>query len=134
MPTPVAYSYAIVRVVPWVERGECINVGVVVLCRARRFLAARIVVDPLRLAAFAPGVDFMDAISQLATIPRLCAGDSGAGPIAQLSIAERFDWLVAPRSAMIQTSPVHAGLCVDPLLVLDRLLVQLVRIPPTNTA
>lgn len=121
MPTLAAYSYAIIRVVPRVERDEFVNAGVVLLCRARRFLAAHVALDPERLAALAPDVDY-DAVAQhLAAIPRICAGEADAGPIALLPLTERFDWLVAPRSAMIQTGPVHGGMCLEPSEVLERL-------------
>lgn len=129
MPTRSAFDYAIVRVVPWVERGECINVGVILFCRTRRFLAARIDLDSRRLQALAPHLDPSPIQQQLELIPRICAGGREAGPIGELSLSERFHWLTAPRSTMIQTSPVHGGLCEDPITTLDHLIEVLVRLP-----
>ena len=122
-----SYDYAIVRVVPRVERAEFVNAGVILFCRTRRFLGARIALDAARLAALAPQVDIHELNRHLAIIPLVCAGGAGAGPIGRLPLAERFHWLVAPRSAMIQTSPVHSGLCDAPEAVLDALLDALVR-------
>ena len=120
------FQYAIVRVVPRVERGECLNVGVVLLCRPKRFLGARIHLDEGRLAALAP--DLVPGLIRphLAAIERIAAGDAAAGPIARLGKAERFHWLVAPASTMIQPSEVHSGLCDDPAAELDRLVATLV--------
>ena len=128
MPEPPrnAFQYAIVRVLPSVERGECLNVGVVLLCRPRRFLGARIRLDEQRLAAFAPGLDPATIRPHLAAIERVAAGDPSAGPIARLGQAERFHWLVAPSSTIIQPSDVHSGLCDDPAVELDHLLATLV--------
>ena len=122
-----SYDYAIVRVVPRVERAEFVNAGVILFCRTRRFLGARIALDAARLAALAPQVDIHELNRHLAIIPLVCAGGVGAGPIGRLPLAERFHWLVAPRSAMIQTSPVHSGLCDAPEAALDELLDALVR-------
>ena len=122
-----SYDYAIVRVVPRVERGEFINAGVILFCRTRRFLGARIALDADRLAALAPKVDITELMQHLAVIPLVCAGGAGAGPIGTLPLAERFHWLVAPRSAMIQASPVHCGLCDEPAVALEQLLEVLVR-------
>ena len=127
MPVRSSYDYAIVRVVPRVERAEFVNAGVILFCRTRRFLGARIALDAARLAALAPQVDIHELNRHLAIIPLVCAGGAGAGPIGRLPLAERFHWLVAPRSAMIQTSPVHSGLCDAPEAVLDALLDALVR-------
>lgn len=120
------FQYAIVRIVPRVERGEFLNVGVVLFCRPRRFLAARIHLDDRRLAAFAPDLDLADVRPHLEAIERIAAGDPTAGPIAQLDLPERFRWLVAPASTMIQASEVHNGLCEDPVAELDHLLATLV--------
>jgi len=124
-----SFDYAVVRVVPRVERGEFLNAGVILFCRTRRFLQARIELDQQRLNLLHPGIDAMEVERHLALIPVVCAGGRGAGPIGQLSLAERFHWLVSPKSAMIQTSPVHSGLCTDPLATLERLLGMLVRVP-----
>ena len=121
-----AFQYAIVRVVPRVERGECLNVGVILLCRPKRFLGARIALDERRLAAFAPDLDAASIRPHLDAIERIAAGDPTAGPIARLGTAERFHWLVAPSSTMIQPSEVHTGLCDDPARELDHLVATLV--------
>lgn len=114
MPEPSSFEYAIVRVVPCVEREEFLNAGVLLYCRERRFLEARIELDGKRLAALCPELDREMVEAQLALIPRICAGGPGAGPIGRLSQAERFRWLASPRSSAIQTSAVHCGLCDDP--------------------
>jgi hypothetical protein len=120
------FQYAIVRVVPRVERGECLNVGVVLLCRPKRFLGARTHLDERRLAALAPDLDPDLIRPHLVAIERIAAGDAAAGPIARLGKPERFHWLVAPASTMIQPSDVHSGLCDDPAVELDRLVASLV--------
>lgn len=125
-----SFDYAIVRVVPRVERAEFVNAGVILFCRTCRFLAARIELDARRLAALAPWLDLAEVERHLAIIPLVAAGDPDGGPIAQLPMADRFHWLVAPRSAMIQISPVHSGLCDDPTAALEDLLDRLVRLPP----
>jgi hypothetical protein len=122
-----SYDYAIVRVVPRVERGEFVNAGVILFCRTRRFLGARIALDADRLAILAPRLDIISLSQHLAIIPLVCSGGVDAGPLGALPLAERFHWLVAPRSAMIQTSPVHSGLCDAPEAALDDLLEALVR-------
>lgn len=125
-PPPNTFQYAIVRVVPRVERGECLNVGVILLCRPRRYLGARIALDLERLAAFAPDLDPVTIRPNLAAIERIASGDPAAGPIARLGEAERFHWLVAPSSTIIQPSEVHTGLCDDPAAELDHLVATLV--------
>ena len=121
------FQYAIIRVVPRVERGECLNAGVVLLCRPRRFLAARVGLDRARLEALAPGADPETIETHLAAIERIAAGDAGAGPIAHLGQGERFHWIVAPSSTVIQPSEVHTGLCDDPAAELEHLFDRLVR-------
>jgi hypothetical protein len=120
------FQYAILRVVPRVERGESFNAGVILLCRPRRFLAARVALDEARLAALAPDVDASTIRTHLEAIERIAAGDRTAGPIAALGIGERFHWLVAPSSTVIQPSEVHTGVCDDPLAELDHLFARLV--------
>jgi hypothetical protein len=120
------FQYAIVRVVPRVERGEFLNVGVVLLCRPRQFLGARIHLDERRLAAVAPDLDPSLVRPHLDAIERIAAGELTAGPIARLGKPERFHWLVAPASTIIQASDVHTGLCEDPAAELDRLVTALV--------
>ena len=128
MPAPrrSVFQYAIVRVVPRVERGERLNVGIVLLCRPRRYLGARIALDERRLATFAPGLDPDTIRPHLEAIERIARGDPGAGPIARLGLAERFHWLVAPASTIIQPSAVHTGLCRDPAAELEHLVASLV--------
>ncbi|MDE3129743.1 MAG: DUF3037 domain-containing protein [Acidobacteriota bacterium] len=123
---PEPFQYAVLRVVPRVEREEFINVGVIVFCRTRRFLRARVALDPRRIRALAPDVDLAAVQEHLDARVRVAAGDADAGPLAALSQSERFHWLVAPSSTMIQTSPVHSGLGDDPEAVLDRLFSELV--------
>lgn len=120
------FDYAVIRVVPRVERGERINAGVVLHCRTRRFLGARIALDPARLLALAPDVDLEEVERALALIPRICAGDPSGGPIAALPQPDRFHWLVSPRSTVIQPGPVHSGISDDPDATLDRLLATMV--------
>lgn len=114
MPVPSSFDYAVVRVVPRVERGEFINAGVIVFCLEHRFLEARVQMDEARLKALWPEVDIELVRKHLEAIPKICAGDPSAGPIARLSQRERFHWLVSPRSTIIQVSPVHTGLCESP--------------------
>ena len=128
MPEPRdTFDYAIVRVVPRVERGELINVGIILACATQRFLAATIALDVARLRALDPAIDVAEIEAALAAIPLIAAGDPRGGPIAALPTGERFHWLVAPRSAVIQTSPVHTGLCRDPMVALAELVDRLVR-------
>jgi Protein of unknown function (DUF3037) len=122
-----SYDYAVIRVVPRVEREEFMNVGVIVSCPAKDFLEARIELDETRLATFSANLDIQTLRTHLASIPRICAGGPDAGPIGQLTLRERFHWLVAPRSTIIQTSRVHTGRCTDPEPLSDRLLEKLVR-------
>jgi len=126
---PESFDYAIVRVVPRVERGEQINAGIILSCPTRDYLAARIALDAARLRALSPATDIEEVELALASIPRIAAGDRAGGPIAALPRSERFHWLVAPRSAIIQPSPVHTGLCDDPALALAQLVERLV-LPP----
>ena len=127
------YDYAIVRVVPKVEREEFVNVGVVVSCPAKGFLDARIEMDEERLSALDSTLDIDSIRTHLATIPAVCAGGEKAGPIGQLSQRKRFHWLVAPRSTIIQTSAVHTGYCKDPAGVLEHLLAAMVRPPRSES-
>ncbi len=122
-----SYDYAIIRVVPRVERGEMINVGVILSCPDVSFLEARIELDDARLLAFDASLD-MDAVrAHLDSIPVTCRGGADAGPIGALPQRARFHWLVAPRSTIIQISPVHTGRTDDPAAALERLLNRMVR-------
>jgi Protein of unknown function (DUF3037) len=122
---PCSFDYATIRVVPRVEREEFINAGIIVFCLEKKFLAARIHLDEARLKALWPTIDLDLVREHLEAIPRICAGDPAAGPIAKLSQRERFHWLIAPRSAMIQPSPVHTGLCENTDDLPERLARQL---------
>ena len=126
MPEPTGFSYAVLRLVPRVERGEQINVGVVVFCRPLRFLGVRTALDEQRALALWPGLDLDAVRHHLAGIERIAAGDPEAGPIAALDLTARFHWLVAPSSTIVQPSEVHAGICSDPAGELDRLFAALV--------
>jgi DNA-directed RNA polymerase subunit N (RpoN/RPB10) len=121
-----AFQYAIWRVVPSVERGEALNVGVVVYCRRRQFLAARVLIDEARLHTLSPDLD-VDAIRHhLDGMARVAAGEPDGGAIAAMPQSERFGWLTAASSTIVQPSPIHTGLCGDPQAVLDRLYTRLV--------
>ena len=122
-----AYDYSVVRVVPDVARGEFLNVGVVLFAKTHRALLSRITLDEARLRALAAGADVEFIRSHLRSIERICAGGEAAGPHAHLSASERFHWLTAPRSTVVQLSPVHSGICDDPEVEADRLFVRLVQ-------
>jgi len=124
---PDQFAYAILRVVPRVERGEQLNAGVVLFCRRRRFLAARVDLDERRLAALAPDLDPRTVRAHLDALARIAAGDPAGGAVAALEPSERFGWLVAPSSTIIQPSAVHTGLCADPAAELEKLYESLVR-------
>jgi hypothetical protein len=126
VPAPKPFAYAIIRVVPRVERGERLNAGVVLHSRQHRYLAARIGLDPARLRAIAPDLDPASVRAHLEAIERIAAGDPAAGPIAALDPSERFGWIVAPSSTMIQPSRVHTGLTDDPAATLEKLYRELV--------
>lgn len=121
-----AFAYALVRVVPDLGRGEFVNAGVVLYARQHEFLAAKIGLDHVRLAAIAPDADVASIESALAAYARVAAGDPGAGPVAAMEQSERFGWLTAPASTMIQTSPTHTGICDDPERALEELFRDLV--------
>src|SRR3954467_9988200 len=123
---PEEFQYALLRVVPRLERGEAMNAGVVLFCRRKSFLAARVRLDRARLAALDPEAD-ADAIERhLDSLARIAAGEPGAGPVGALPQSERFSWLVAPASTVVQPSPVHTGFCDDPAAKLARLFDELV--------
>ena len=127
MRPPSTYDYAIVRVVPRVDRGEFVNAGVIVACTALGQLRARIELDEARLLALDPAADLAAIRAALAVIPLVCAGGEAAGALGRLSLRERFDWLVAPRSSSVQTSPVHSGRCIDLEATIEHLLQSMVR-------
>lgn len=123
------YDYAIVRVVPRIERGEQINVGVILSCPEADFLDARIELDEERVRALDAAVDLDVVREYLTSIPVICRGGADAGPIGELPPRGRFRWLVSPRSTIIQTSPVHTGRTSDPAACLAHLVAKLVRRP-----
>ena len=125
-PAEMPFQYATLRVVPDVERGERLNAGVVLLCRPARFLDARIELDEELLSRLAPTLEVGPIRALLALVPRLCAGDPTAGPIAGLELAERFHWIVAPSSTVVQPSAVHTGVTSDPAATLESLHRRLV--------
>ena len=126
MSDKVRYDYAVIRVVPKVDRAEFINAGVIVSCPDLSFLEARISLDESRLLALDPKVDLDVVRKHLASIPTICRGGDDAGSIGQLPQRQRFHWLVAPRSTVIQTSPVHTGRCGDPAVALEHLVATMV--------
>jgi hypothetical protein len=121
------FEYAVIRVVPCVEREEFLNVGVILYCRSLGFLHTIFELNEERLRAFAKNVDMEELQERLRAFEKICAGRREGGTIGQLSIAERFRWLTATRSTIVQTSPVHPGLCTDARATLDRLFSELVR-------
>ncbi|WP_020600487.1 DUF3037 domain-containing protein [Spirosoma panaciterrae] len=126
MPEKHLFEYAIIRVVPCVERQEFLNVGVIVYCRAQGFLQTRFALNEARLRAFSATLDLDELTGRLQAFERICAGKAEGGPIGKLSIAERFRWLTSTRSTVVQTSPVHPGLCTNAAETLDKLFEQLV--------
>lgn len=129
MPAAEPFQYAMLRVVPRVERGEALNAGVVLFCRPRRFLAARTALDEALLAALAPGSDPAEVCAQLDTLEAVADGRPEGGHVATLPQSERFHWLTAPASTIVQPSPVHTGVTADPAGELDRLFAELVSRP-----
>jgi Protein of unknown function (DUF3037) len=118
---PNAYDYAVIRLVPLVEREEFFNAGVILFCAQQKFLEARIHLDTAKLKVFGADLVVDEVQRRLDSVLKICAGDPTAGPIAHLSQRARFHWLVAPRSTLVQVSAVHAGICGEPSTVLDRL-------------
>jgi len=118
------FEYAALRAVPRLERGECVNIGVVLYCQAREFLAVSVHVDAARLRALDAGVDVEGVTAAAEALQLTCEGE---GPAGQTTLGQRFRWLTAPRSTIVQTGPAHSGLTADPVVELDRLLNALVR-------
>ncbi|MBX2998459.1 MAG: DUF3037 domain-containing protein [Caldilineaceae bacterium] len=124
-PPYTSYDYAVIRVIPSITRGECMNVGVILFCRTQRFLDAHVELDRARLAAIAPAhLDYDRVEAALALFPAIA---QGAGPIGALPLADRFHWLTSPRSTIIQPSVVHCGRCTDPAAALTHLMDVMVR-------
>jgi hypothetical protein len=126
MPEKHLFEYAVIRVVPCVEREEFLNVGVILYCAAQGFLQTQYFLNEERLRAFSGELDMLDLQERLRAFERICAGRSQGGPIGQLPIASRFRWLTATRSTVVQTSPVHPGLCTNAPEMLARLFTKLV--------
>ena len=120
------FEYAVIRIVPKVEREEFLNVGVVLYCKRPVFLKSKISVNAKRLMSIFPDIDIEEITAHLRAFEQIIAGDTGAGPIAALDTASRFRWLTAKRSTILQTSVVHPGICKDPGLTLNNLFEQLV--------
>ena len=133
MPERSTYDYAVIRLVPRVERGEFVNVGVIVSCPKQGFLEARIEVDEARLRALDPAIDLEAVREHLSSIPKICKGGADAGPIGKLPARERFHWLIAPRSTVIQVSPAHTGRCGDAPGLIEHLMDRMVRLPKERT-
>lgn len=128
MGAPDTYDYAVIRVVPRVEREEFINVGILLSCPVAKFLEARIELADARLLALDPAIDLDTVRRHLATFPAICAGGPGSGPIGLLPQRARFHWLTAKRSSIIQTSPVHLGRCTDAAAAIEHLMTRMVRV------
>lgn len=126
MPAQNLFEYAIIRVVPRVEREEFLNVGVILYSRPAKFLQAKFVLDEKRLQVFGDQLDRVELQNYLHSLERICAGSPDSGPIGQLDLASRFRWLTATRSTIIQTSKVHPGFCNDPVAALDKLFHDMV--------
>ncbi len=126
MPEKTSFDYAVIRIVPRVDRAEFINAGVILFARTIRFLDARIFLDRDRLRMLFPNADITEIEHHLTLIPKICAGGKDSGPIGELPQYERWHWLVAPRSTIIQTSETHSGICEDPSIALSRLMQSLV--------
>jgi hypothetical protein len=120
------FEYAVIRAVPRIERGEQINVGVILYCQQRDYLAARTHLDPDRLRVLAPDLDLETFVAGLRSWDTTCAGGADGGPAARMRRGERFGWLTAPRSTVLQAGPVHTGLTEDPAAELERLMELLV--------
>jgi hypothetical protein len=126
MHAPNSYDYALIQLVPSVERGECLNIGVILFCRTLEFLGARIHLNATRSLALSPDLDLAAIQQQLDTIMLICEGGPEAGPLGKMSQSERFHWLVSPRSTIIQISPTHEGVCDDPRAALEHLFKTMV--------
>jgi Protein of unknown function (DUF3037) len=132
VPAMSSFDYAVVRVVPRVDREEFVNAGVVLFCLEQGFLGARVELPRERVRALWPEADLALLEAHLEAFRRVAAGEPGSGPIGALSARERFHWLVAPRSTVLQVSPVHSGLCAAPARALDDLMERMVRVPPAE--
>jgi hypothetical protein len=127
MPENYLFEYAVIRVVPHVEREEFLNVGIILYCAGQKFLKALYELDETRLRILCDKLDFNEVKDHVSSFDKICRGGKDAGPIGKLSMPERFRWLTAERSTMLQTSKVHPGLCTDADEMLERLFTQLAR-------
>ena len=127
MPARPSFDYTVIRIVPRVEREEFINAGVILFCAVKDFLGAKVQFDEARLRALSPDVDLDAVRTHLESIPRICEGGKNAGPIGRMPRKERWHWLVAPKSTILQCSPVHSGVCDDPAASLQKLFDRMVR-------
>ncbi len=125
MPDKKVFEYALIRVVPRIEREEFINVGVILFCKSTRYLACTWAINEPRLSAFAPDLDLEEVRSHLEAFERIAAGEKSGGTLALLDASSRFRWLTATRSTIVQTSKVHPGLCSEPEQSLHRLFASL---------
>ncbi len=128
MPDLHSYDYVVVRLVPRPERGECVNVGVILFSREANFLGGVIEPDWARISALHPQIDQDEVARQLQHLQHVVDGDRAGGPIARLSPSQRFHWLSGPRSTVVQVSPMHSGLCGSPAEALERLADAMVRV------
>lgn len=126
MPEQHLFEYAVIRVVPRVEREEFLNAGIVLYCRDRQFLRAKFTIDEPKIRSLCKKIEIEELKEHLDAIERICEGKPGSGPIGRLDMASRFRWLTAKRSTIVQTSQVHPGFCTDPAATLDHLFEQLV--------
>lgn len=120
------FEYAVIRIMPRVEREEFMNVGVVLYCSSKKFLRAKFILDKDKVTSFSPEIDIEEICEYLTAFERICEGHKDGGPIAKLPLPERFRWLTATRSTVVQTSKVHPGFCSDPAEMLERLYEQMV--------
>lgn len=120
------FEYAVIRVVPHVEREEFVNVGVILFCSRLKFLQTRVHLHEAKIKALCEKIDIEEIRNHITSFEKICAGGPDSGPIGKLSQAERFRWLTATRSTVLQTSKVHPGLCPDPLELIERLFAQFV--------
>ena len=120
------YEYAVIRIVPQVEREEFLNTGVILYCARKKFLQVMYELNESKISAFCPKLDIPEIKEYLSAFERICKGGADAGPIGKLTIAERFRWLSATRSTVVQTSKTHTGFCEDPQTMLNRLYEQMV--------
>jgi hypothetical protein len=120
------FEYAVIRIVPRVEREEFLNAGVILYCKHKQFLQCRFIIDPQKLAAFREGLDIVEVHAHLCAFEQICLGNAEGGPIGRLDPGTRFRWLTASRSTVVQTSRVHPGFCTEPAETLEKLFVQLV--------